>query len=194
MTLPNPSLIPLAVIGGSAGSLEAIFQIVSCLPAQRRFALIIVLHRKYDADSSLEILLQSKTGWQVSEAAEKQAVQAGWVYLCPPDYHLLLEQDGTLSLDASEKVNFSRPSIDVTFESAAALYSASLWCILLSGANNDGVAGLQYAAARGARILVQAPAEAPMPYMPLQAIAALDGKATVMHAAEIAQALRGFGQ
>lgn len=184
--------IPLVVAGGSAGSLEAIFQLVRHLPREKRFALLIVLHRKQDADSSLVQLLQSKSPWQVTEAEEKQALQPGWVYICPPDYHLLLEDDGTLSLDASEKVNFSRPSIDVIFESAAGYNAANLICILLSGANHDGVAGLQVAAELGARVLVQAPSEAPMPYMPLQAIATLGGRAEVLPVKEMVAAVQQF--
>lgn len=188
------TLVPLVVVAGSAGSLDAIFQMVSQLPPEGRFAFLIVLHRKQDSDSSLTLLLQSKSSWPVTEAEEKLLLQPGWVYLCPADYHLLLEQDGTLSLDASEKVNFSRPSIDVIFESAAALYDKWLLCILLSGANNDGVAGLEYAAARGARIIVQAPSEAPMPYMPLQAIHALREKAEVKNTADMIAALYEFSE
>lgn len=186
------TLVPLIIAGGSAGSLEAIFQMVSHLPRQGYFAFLIVLHRKQDADSSLAQLLQSKSKWPVAEAEEKQLILPGHIYLCPPDYHLLLEQDGTLSLDASEKVNFSRPSIDIIFESAASVYGTSLLCILLSGANNDGVAGLEYAAFCGARIVVQAPSEAPMPYMPLQAIAALGNKALVLGMADMIAALQDF--
>jgi len=187
------ALIPLVVIGGSAGSLEAIFELAPRLPATPRLAIVIVLHRKQDSDSSLEDLLRARSKWHIAEAADKEKLRVGWVYLCPPDYHLLLEADGTLALDASEKVNYSRPSIDVTFESAAALYRKKLLCILLSGANNDGVAGMQFAAAQGARLIVQSPAEAPMPYMPLQAIAALGSKAEVLGTKAIISALEDFG-
>lgn len=188
------TLVPLVIAAGSAGSLEAIFQMVLHLPPKGRFAFLIVLHRKQDSDSSLTQLLQSKSSWPVTDADEKQRLQPGWIYLCPADYHLLLEQDGTLSLDASEKVNFSRPSIDVIFESAAALYDTNLMCILLSGANKDGVDGMVYAVSRGARVLVQAPSEAPMPFMPLQAIIALEGKAEVMSTPDMIHAIHTFNQ
>jgi two-component system chemotaxis response regulator CheB len=94
----------------------------------------------------------------------------GVIYLAPADYHVLIERDHTITLDDSEKINFSRPSIDVTFESAAEIYGSSLLCMLLSGANADGVSGLQAARKKGAYIIVQDPATAEVSYMPRQAV------------------------
>jgi two-component system chemotaxis response regulator CheB len=115
-------------------------------------------------------LLESKTSWQVREAEEKQTIMKDHIYLAPADYHLLIEKDRTLSLDVSEKVNFSRPSIDVSFESAAEVYGTKLAAILLSGANDDGVAGLKKVKACGGVAIVQNPQTAAVAYMPQQAI------------------------
>ncbi|RYD73665.1 MAG: chemotaxis protein CheB, partial [Sphingobacteriales bacterium] len=97
----------------------------------------------------------------------------GTVYIAPADYHLLLEQNETFSLDYSEKVNYSRPSIDVTFQSAAEVFKNGLVCILLSGSNADGVEGLKAANNSGGLVVVQNPDTAIMPYMPQQALNSL---------------------
>ena len=104
------------------------------------------------------------------EAEEKAVQMPGKIYIAPGDYHLLFEQNKTFSLDASEKVNYSRPSIDVTFRSAADVYGAGLICVLLSGANADGSDGLAYVKSKGGMTDAQDPATAEVPYMPEQAI------------------------
>ena len=133
----------LVVIGGSAGSLDVILKILSQLTPGSTLAIIIVMHRKNTYDFSLSDLLATKTDWLVHEAEEKQSLKNDHIYLAPADYHLLIEKDHKLSLDVSEKVHYSRPSIDVTFESAADVYQAKMAAILLSGANDDGVEGLK---------------------------------------------------
>jgi two-component system, chemotaxis family, protein-glutamate methylesterase/glutaminase len=155
----------LVVIGGSAGSLGIIINILQGL-LQCSFAIIIVLHRKGNADSILTGLLSSRTNLTVKEAEEKEPIVAGVVYLAPGDYHLLIENDRTISLDASEKVNFSRPSIDVTFESAAAVYHNRVAGVLLSGGNNDGGNGLRAICKSGGLTIVQDPDTADVSYMP----------------------------
>ncbi len=106
----------------------------------------------------------------IKEVEEKEQLNNGVVYICPADYHVLLEQDHSFSLDYSERVHFSRPSIDVTFRSAADVYGPGLICMLLSGGNADGVEGMQYAQERGGLTVVQDPATAEVPYMPQQAV------------------------
>jgi len=132
--------------------------------------MLIVLHRNVDFESSLEELLSSRTRAPVREVEEKDPVVAGTIYIAPADYHLLIEADQTFSLDYSEKVNFSRPSIDVTFRSAADVYGKKLVCVLLSGGNSDGVEGMLYVKEKGGVVVAQDPETAEVPYMPQHAI------------------------
>jgi two-component system, chemotaxis family, protein-glutamate methylesterase/glutaminase len=163
----------LAVIGGSAGSLEVLLQVVAQLDSVLTFPILVVLHRKNAQDNVLADLLAGKTQLIVKEAEEKDFLQPGYIYLVPSDYHLLIENDFTISLDVSEKVHFSRPSIDITFESAAAVCGSALCCILLSGANADGVHGLSVVQKHGGIVAVQDPTTAMVPYMPQQAMNAM---------------------
>lgn len=153
------------VIGGSAGSLEVLLKVLPEL-LQPTFPIIIVLHRKPGKDSLLTDLLTSKTSLCVKEVEEKEPIAPATIYIVPSDYHLLIENDRTFALDASEKVNFSRPSIDVTFESAAEVYEESLVALLLSGSNSDGTAGLRAVKENGGMAIVQNPATAIASYMP----------------------------
>ncbi|QRQ99942.1 chemotaxis protein CheB [Dyadobacter sandarakinus] len=162
--------VDLFLIGGSAGSLQVLFSLVPQLSASLSFAMVIVLHRGNFSDSSLSDLLSSKTPLPVREVEDKDPVQPGNIYLAPADYHLLIERERTFSLDYSEKINFSRPSIDVTFESAAEIYKSSLAGLLLSGANDDGTKGLGKIKSAGGITIVQDPETAQMPFMPHHAI------------------------
>lgn len=158
------------VIGGSAGALVMVLQIVQSLPADLDVAVLIVLHRKQAEENVLLEVLRTKTRFEVFEAEDKDEMKPGVIYVAPADYHVLIERDHTLTLDDSEKVNYSRPSIDVSFESAAEIYGRSLVCVLLSGANADGAEGLVYAKSRGAKVVVQDPRSAEFEYMPDQAM------------------------
>jgi two-component system chemotaxis response regulator CheB len=160
----------LLVVGGSAGSLDVILTFIPKLRTDLPFAIVLVLHRKSNASSVLIDLLAAKTPLPVKEAEEKEPLQAGKIYLAPPDYHLLVEKDFTVSLDDSEKVHHSRPSIDVTFETAAEAYGPALACLLLSGANADGAEGIRCAKQLKGLTLVQDPRTAEVSYMPQQAI------------------------
>lgn len=157
------------VIGGSAGSLDVLLKVLPVVDAGIKFPVIIVVHRKHGADSLLPELLSSRTAMKVKEVDEKESLMPGTVYIAPSDYHLLIEQDRTFSLDYSEKINYSRPSIDVTFQSAAEVYGAGLACLLLSGSNSDGVNGLRSVRSWGGMTLVQDPETAQVAYMPAQA-------------------------
>ncbi|WP_121357354.1 chemotaxis protein CheB [Flavisolibacter nicotianae] len=159
----------LLLIGGSAGSLEAILQLLPAIQNEKGLAIVLVLHRR-NSESLLPNLLSEKIAWPVKEAEEKETILAGTVYIAPADYHLLIENDKTISLDYSEKVHYSRPSIDVTFESAAEVYGESLIAILLSGANQDGSVGLKKIKEAGGYVIVQDPTEAVVSYMPQYAI------------------------
>lgn len=157
------------IIGGSAGSLEVLLKILPTIDADIMFPIIIVVHRKQGTDSLLPGLLSTRTVLQVKEADEKEKLSAGLIYIAPSDYHLLIERDGTFSLDYSEKINYSRPSIDVTFQTAAEVYKDKLACLLLSGSNSDGVNGLKSVKDWGGTVLIQDPKTAQVSYMPAQA-------------------------
>lgn len=158
------------MIGGSAGSLEVLFRLLPLLRPDLPFPVALVLHRRNSSDSSLAELLGSKTLNPTQEVEDKEPITPGTIYLAPADYHLLIEQDRTFSLDYSEKINFSRPSIDVSFESAAEIYGPGLVGILLSGANEDGTGGLMAVKRAGGRAVVQSPDTAQMPFMPHYAL------------------------
>lgn len=158
------------IIAGSAGSLDVILKVLPALSPQRGFPVIIVLHRKFNAESVLSDLFSYRTVIPVKEIEDKEEIKNNRIYIAPADYHLLIENKNLFSLDDSEKVNYSRPSIDVTFESAADIYKNNLVCILLSGANADGVEGLKKVKQNNGRTAVQEPSTAESPYMPEQAI------------------------
>ncbi|KIA83640.1 chemotaxis protein CheB [Kaistella solincola] len=158
------------LIGGSAGSLEVLLKLLPGLKPALPFPIILVLHRKPGKDDILTNLLAARTKMTVKEVEEKEKMLPATLYIAPPNYHLLIENDHTFSLDASEKVNFSRPSIDVTFESAAEVFGENLACLLLSGANSDGTAGLQAIKKYGGTVLVQNPTSAVVTYMPQSAL------------------------
>ena len=160
----------VVLIGGSTGSIDVLLSLLPALRAPLPYALVIVLHRKNTADSNLANLFALKTSIPLVEVDDKDPIVTGNIYLAPADYHLLIEQDGTFSLDDSEKVNYSRPSIDVTFESAADVYGPSLLGILLSGANADGTNGLKAIKKAGGIIVVQQPESAQVAFMPRQAM------------------------
>lgn len=157
------------IIAGSAGSLNVLLQVLPDLNVAIAFPIIIIVHRRHGADSLLPALLSARTGLIVKEADEKEKILPGTIYIAPSDYHLLIEHDETFSLDYSEKINYSRPSIDVTFQTAAEVYKTGLHCLLLSGSNADGVNGMKTVKAWGGMALIQDPESAQVSYMPEQA-------------------------
>lgn len=160
------------LIGGSAGSLEVLIQILPMLTQIPTFAIVMILHRKSAEDNTLEELIAVKSNIPVIEVEDKTPLQPGNIYIAPSDYHLLFESNDILSLDTSEKINYSRPSIDVSFESAAEVYGESLVGIVLSGANSDGTQGLLAIKSAGGFIAVQQPESAQMAFMPKNALEA----------------------
>jgi two-component system, chemotaxis family, protein-glutamate methylesterase/glutaminase len=157
------------LIGGSAGSLEVILEILPRLRDDLDLAIILVLHRK-SGESVLVDVLRNRIPWTVMEAEEKDAIEKRNVYIAPPDYHLMIEGNKTFSLDFSEKIHYSRPSIDVTFECAAEVYGRQAIALLLSGANADGAEGLMNIKLAGGLTIVQDPAEASVSFMPQFAV------------------------
>ncbi|MCY7421184.1 MAG: chemotaxis protein CheB [Chitinophagaceae bacterium] len=161
----------LILIGGSAGSMPVLFQILEGLPAEITSTIVIVLHRQKNVISEFANILTKHAGnKRIIEPEDKQLILPGNIYLAPQNYHLLIEHDFTFSLDYSELVNYSRPSIDVTFESAAQVFKNSITGIVLSGANSDGASGLSTIISQGGKALVQDPASAEYPMMPERAL------------------------
>ena len=158
------------VIGTSAGGLHALSFILEKLPATYPVPVMIVQHRAKDQNDLLEEILQSKCDIRIKQADEKEKIESGFVYIAPPDYHLLVEADKTFSLSADEPVRFSRPSIDVLFETAAIVFKESLVGIILTGANDDGTAGIVAVKDSGGVTIAQDPAEAQFSTMPNAAI------------------------
>lgn len=160
------------VIGVSTGGTNALKTILSVLPSEFALSIIIVIHRHKDTNGCLERLLNNECKMYVKQADEKEEVKAGTVYVAPPNYHLLIEDDCTFSMSVEGTVNYARPSVDVFFESAAYVYGQSLVGIILTGANRDGSQGLKKIKERGGLAIVQTPETSEVEDMPRAAIAA----------------------
>lgn len=158
------------VIGTSSGGLNALLSILPALPQQFNMPVIVVQHIGANSDSFWVEALNKKCALTVKEADEKEKAMPGFVYIAPPNYHLLVERDKTFSFTIDERVNFARPSIDVLFETACTAYGKHLIGILLTGANNDGAAGLLCIKKRGGLTIAQDPETAEASYMPASAI------------------------
>lgn len=160
------------VIGASAGALESLLEILPVLPSDWPLPAMVVVHLPPDKDSVLAGLLGARSRVRVVEAEDKAPIEPGTVYVAPPGYHLLVEKSALLSLSSDEHVLYSRPSIDVLFESAADAFGASLVGLVLSGANQDGARGLRAIADAGGMALVQDPGSAFAREMPRAALRA----------------------
>ena len=164
----------LVIIGGSAGSLSVILNCLKNLRETIGFSIVIVVHRKATTSNVLPILLQQTSPIRLMEIEDKMEVEDNCIYLAPADFHLLFEDDYVMSLDRSEKFNYSRPSIDVTFRSAAEVFRENVTGILLSGANSDGVEGLMYIKRYGGKVWIQNPLTAEVDFMPKVALENVD--------------------
>jgi two-component system chemotaxis response regulator CheB len=158
------------VIGGSAGGFNALQEILRPLPADFELPILVVLHRSPSPDQLLIYTLNESCQLLVKEADQDDVIEPGRVYIAPANYHLLVERDRTLSLSIDAKVCYSRPSIDVLFETASDAYLAGLIGIILTGANNDGTAGLRQIKRNGGLTIAQDPATASSKLMPSSAI------------------------
>lgn len=162
----------IAVIGTSWGGLAALRELVSCLPGDLPMPVVLIQHRHKLSDSALPQLLQDRTSLRVCEVEDKMPMECGAVYVAPADYHLLVERE-YFTLSVEEPIRYSRPSIDLTFSSAADIFGAKTIGAVLTGANADGAAGLKRIGERGGAVLVQEPATAESPAMPTAAIKAV---------------------
>ena len=158
------------VMGVSAGGFQALTILLPCLPKNFSLPVLIVQHTIPNADDFFPGYLSQKAHVPVRHAVDKEPVMPGIVYLAPPDYHLMVEYDRTLPLSVDDPVNFARPSIDVLFETAAAVYGPHLVGVILTGASADGSLGLKAVKDAGGLAIVQHPRTAEVDFMPKSAI------------------------
>lgn len=158
----------IVVVGASWGGLAALSRVIGDLPADFEVPIAVVQHRSRNADNLLASLLQDVSPLRVLDVEDKEPLAGRTVFIAPANYHLLVER-GHFSLTTDPLVRFSRPSIDVTFISAADTYGSGAIGVVLTGANDDGARGLRRIVDRGGRAVVQDPASAESPVMPLAA-------------------------
>ncbi|MDC7231904.1 MAG: chemotaxis protein CheB [Spirochaetales bacterium] len=158
------------VIGTSAGGLNALTRIIPALNKGFPVPIIIVQHMSPEGSNFTSSYLDTISSLNVREGDEKEMLEPGTVYLAAPNYHLLIDRNKTLSLSVDAKVNYSRPSIDVLFESAAEVYREKLLALVLTGANSDGTKGALKVIEFGGSVLVQDPETAEAAAMPLSVI------------------------
>lgn len=162
----------VVVIGASAGGSEALMQILPGLPATFPVPVVIVQHLHPLQEGTAMLYRGSGCSLTLKEANDKEALRTGFVYFAPPNYHLLIEDDKTFSLSVDPRVHFTRPAIDVMFDSAVDAFGQAIVGIVLSGANQDGAQGLARIERRGGVAVVQEPQDAQVSYMPGAAIQA----------------------
>lgn len=162
------------VIGVSSGGMNAMKVMFSLLPKDFTIPVIIVQHIGAHSDSKWIKLLNDKSNISIKEADEKEKIENGNVYIAPANYHLLIEKDKSFSLTVGERVNYSRPSIDELFESAAEAYADKLIGVILTGSNNDGTNGIKRVKECGGLAIIQNPETAESAFMPKSAIAAIN--------------------
>jgi two-component system chemotaxis response regulator CheB len=160
------------VIGSSAGGIQALSTVLSALPKEFPLPIIVVQHLHPDSGTYLAQIFANKCPLKIKQADEKESIKKGFVYLAPPNYHLLIENDRTFSLSIDAHVHYARPSVDVLFETAIYAYRNKLISIILTGANGDGSLGVKKIKQVGGYIIVQDPDTAEADAMPCAAIAA----------------------
>ena len=180
------------VIGTSAGGVDALTRILPSLPATMPAAILIVVHILRERPSLLPEIFRNKCAMHIEEAIDKADIKRGCIYFAPPDYHMLVDHGPQIVLSVDDVVQFSRPSIDVLFESAADVYGKNLLGILLTGGNEDGASGLAYIAQCGGTTVLQDPVEAAASTMPEGALKLMT-PTHVMRLDEIAGLLTTIG-
>jgi two-component system chemotaxis response regulator CheB len=182
----------LVVLGASAGALNALSQLLTALPGDFGPAAAVVVHVPARGPNLMIPVLSGRTALRLVEIEDKLPIEGGAIYFAPADYHVLVESDRRFALNADDAVNFSRPSVDVLFESAAHVYAERVLGIVLTGANADGARGLRAIRDAGGFTVVQDPATAAVADMPRAAIAAVGTPDLVAPLDGIAQLLRSF--
>jgi two-component system, chemotaxis family, protein-glutamate methylesterase/glutaminase len=185
------SMYELICIGASWGGLAAVSRILSGIPGDLDQTIVLAQHRHPESRSeTLPELLALQIARPVVDVEDKLPIEPAHVYVAPPDYHVLVER-GSFALSLDERVHYARPSIDVLFETAADAYGDRVIGVILTGANEDGAAGLRRIKERGGVAIVQDPAQALRRAMPDAAIAATVADA-VLPLEEIAGFLYGL--
>ena len=193
MMAPKKTPVSAFIIGGSAGSIDILKNLLPKLPkdpADRTFAIVCVLHLLPSGQSLLPSIYQRGCPWTVKEAESTEKIENGVVYFGPPDYHLSVEADRTFALSTEEPQMYSRPSINLFFMTAAAAYKSELVALILSGANADGAQGFREILRMGGRCLAQAPETAEFPEMPRAALA-VSPEVSSMNPAAVVEFLNG---
>jgi two-component system, chemotaxis family, protein-glutamate methylesterase/glutaminase len=168
-TRPDTRPLHTAVIGASAGGVEALRDLVAQLPPDYPGAVLVVLHVAPTGTSVLPQILTRAGDLRATHAVDGEQIEAGRIYVAPPDRHLLVS-DGRLSLDRGPRINGHRPAVDALFRSAAGSSGRNTIGVVLSGVLDDGTAGLAAVKRRGGRAFVQDPDEALYPAMPRHAL------------------------
>lgn len=174
MQTNNGRLYKAVVMGVSTGGISALKRVLGALPVDFPVPVFVVTHLAPDSDDSLAVLLNTLCSIRIKEADECEIISPGTVYLAAANYHLLIERNGTLSLTSDPLVNFSRPSVDVLFETAVESYGASLIGVIMTGAGSDGCRGLLKIKNHGGLVIVQDPDSAEVNSMPINALQLLD--------------------
>lgn len=185
------SALAAIVVGASAGGVEALGALLPALQPDAGVAVLVVVHLPRERPSRLAEIFGPKCSLTVVEADDKEPILAATIYFAPPDYHLLIDAGPQVSLSSDELVRYSRPSIDVLFESAADIFRERVLGIVLTGANDDGAAGLAAVARGGGVAWVQAPTTASASAMPLAALKSVPSS-SVLTLAEMGERLRGL--
>jgi len=162
----------MLIIGGSAGSFPIVTKLLEKTPSNFRLPIVMCLHRLKDKPQGFKEALEIKSNLPINEPDDKDPIKVGMVFIAPSNYHLIIENKTNFSLSTTELVQYSRPSIDVLFESAAEVFGSKLIAILLSGANRDGAAGMKKIKAKGGFTVVQDPNDCSVNTMPQAAIQA----------------------
>lgn len=160
----------ILLLGGSAGGFGVILNLLKSIPKDFPIPIIVIVHRNPKFESNFESVFKNTFSIQIKSAEDKEKIEEKTVYFAPAGYHLLIEPDFKIALDNSEAIQFSRPSIDVTFESASEVYQKNCIAVLFSGANHDGAKGLLTIKNNGGICIVQHPDSAEVSTMPQAAI------------------------
>jgi two-component system chemotaxis response regulator CheB len=158
------------VMGGSAGAVDALLRVLPSLSPTLAVPVLVVVHLPPHGAIGAANVYGERCPLVVREAVDKEALSAGTVLFAPADYHVLVEDDGRVALSVDPPVHFSRPSIDVLFETASRVFAARLLAVLFSGASEDGAAGMVAVRRGGGLGWVESPLTAAQPLMPAAAL------------------------
>lgn len=163
-------MIELIVIGTSAGGVEILQKLAPAFKKSGKIKACVVIHMSPSGPNLIPSLMAENCEFRVKEAEPGEPIEPDTIYVAPPDYHLSVEPNNIITLSTEEPVNFSRPSIDVLFDSAAYAYGEKVLGILLTGSNNDGARGLKKIKDQGGTTIVQKPSDAEWNTMPASAM------------------------